>query len=179
MSTQLEVFCALAVERGASHARVVLPDTVITAPWVRLKCQFGCPGYGRNYTCPPLSPTPEQTRATLDGYQHGILIHTEAPLTPDLLERRRENRKMVVDLERELFLAGYYKAFAFLSGACALCKECGKVRGELCQQGLRVRPSMEACGIDVYQTAHNHGFPLKPLRGKAETRNYYALIMVD
>ena len=42
----LEKYCAVAVDAGATHAKQIHPASVITAPWVRLKCQFGCPGYG-------------------------------------------------------------------------------------------------------------------------------------
>lgn len=48
---------------------------MVTAEWVRLKCQFGCGGYGRRLTCPPYSPTPERTRAVLDEYGVAILVH--------------------------------------------------------------------------------------------------------
>lgn len=35
-----------AVALGAKRARVVAARSVATAPWVRLKCQYGCGGYG-------------------------------------------------------------------------------------------------------------------------------------
>jgi hypothetical protein len=38
---------------------------------------------------------------------------------------------------------------------------------------------MEGCGIDVYQTARNNGFPIRTLRERTETRNTYCLMMVD
>ena len=175
----LEKYCQRAVEGGVTHAKQVHPSSIVIADWVRWKCQFGCKGYNRSYTCPPDSPMPEQTRAMIDEYHRTILFRTEAHPVPDLLERRKENRKMLVDLEIEMFKDGYYKAFVFMSGGCGLCDECGKTRGEPCPLGLRVRPSMEACGIDVYQTARNNGFFIKTLRDKTETRNYFGLMLVD
>jgi predicted metal-binding protein len=178
----IERCAARAVDRGgATHARVIDPSTVVTAPWVRLKCQFGCPGYGRSYRCPPDTPTPEQTQAILDGYQRAILFHLEAPSRPDGSRRERRHRlyDTLVTLEGELFKEGYYKAFVFLSGPCHLCRECGKLKGEPCQLGFRARPSMEACGIDVYRTARNSGFFIEPLREKSETQNIYCLMLVD
>ena len=38
----LEKYCIRAVENGATHAKQIHPSTVITEPWVRKKCQFGC-----------------------------------------------------------------------------------------------------------------------------------------
>ncbi|MBW1978843.1 MAG: DUF2284 domain-containing protein, partial [Deltaproteobacteria bacterium] len=45
--------------------------------------------------------------------------------------------------------------------------------------GLRARPSMEGCGIDVYQSARNNGFFVRPLREKEETQNNFCLLLVD
>ena len=38
---------------------------------------------------------------------------------------------------------------------------------------------MEACGIDVFQTARNNGFFIETLREKTETQNLYCIILVD
>jgi predicted metal-binding protein len=78
-----------------------------------------------------------------------------------------------------MFKDGYYKAFVYLAGPCHLCKECAKMTGEPCNFGNKARPSMEACGIDVYQTARNNGFYIEPLREKGETQNIYGLMLVD
>ena len=85
----------------------------------------------------------------------------------------------LIALEGEMFKDGYHKAFVFLSGPCRVCKECAKLEGTLCKFGDRARPSMEACGIDVYQTAWNNGFEITSLREKTETENQYCLMLVD
>ncbi|MGQ9474003.1 MAG: DUF2284 domain-containing protein [Candidatus Caldatribacteriaceae bacterium] len=54
--------------------RLVNPQEVVTAEWVRWKCQYGCDGYGRSLTCPLYAPSPEITRETLDSYHREILI---------------------------------------------------------------------------------------------------------
>ena len=38
---------------------------------------------------------------------------------------------------------------------------------------------MEACGIDVFQTARNNGFVIETLQQENETRNNFCLILVD
>jgi len=43
----------------------------------------------------------------------------------------------------------------------------------------QARPSMESCGIDVFQTARNNGFYIDTLRDKSETQNNYCLMLVD
>ena len=92
---------------------------------------------------------------------------------------RGELYEKLVDLEGEVFKDGYYKAFLFLAGPCHLCKECAKLSGVSCNFGAKVRPAMEASGIDVYQTARNNGFFIETLRDKPEIRNSYCLMLVD
>jgi predicted metal-binding protein len=170
-----------AVKGRAAEAKVIDPASVVTAPWVRLKCKYGCEMYGREYCCPPETPTPEQTREILDCYQRAILFHYRAA-RQEGVDRRKGRRALIdaiVALEGEMFKDGFYKAFALLSGPCGLCAECAKSKNKPCNFGNRARPSMESCGIDVYQTAWNNGFPIQPLRHKGETQNLYCLLLVD
>lgn len=175
----LQHYCQHAIEGGATYAKQIHPSSVVTATWVRWKCQYGCPDYGKRYTCPPNTSTPEQTRAMIDCYHRAILFHIEAPSGPERKERYKKFYDMLVDLEAEVFKDGHYKAFVLLAGPCMLCKECAKSKGIPCAFGFRARPSMEAVGIDVYQTARNNGFFIKPLRDKTETQNSYCLMLVD
>jgi len=175
----LEKYCHLALEEGASHAKQIHPDSVVTAPWVRLKCQSGCSRYGLSYCCPPDTPTSDQTRAVIDCYRRAILFHREGPHTPDRGKLFRQYFDRMVDLEETLFRDGYYKAFVFLAGGCRLCKECAKLEGTPCNFRKRARPSMEACGIDVYETARNNGYFIETLREKTETQNIFCLMLVD
>ncbi len=45
--SDLAKYCSVAIEAGATYVKQIHLSSVVTAPWVRLKCQFGCPGYGR------------------------------------------------------------------------------------------------------------------------------------
>jgi predicted metal-binding protein len=88
---------------------------------------------------------------------------------------------MLVDLEGEMFKDGYYKAFVFLAGPCRLCKECTMLEDQPspCRLMGRARPCMEACGMDVFQTARYNGFFIETLRKKDEINNEYCLMLVD
>ena len=110
---QMERYMKAALEKGARNAVIVETSKIVTAPWVRLKCQFGCPLYGKGLCCPPYSPTWEETRKILDSYQYAILLHYEGKSGLD-----KPFNEIVVDLEKMLFLDGYYKAFAMGSGPC-------------------------------------------------------------
>ena len=156
-----------AVKLGALGAKVIAPSSVETAEWVRWKCRFGCGGYGSSLVCPPHSPKPAETRAMLDQYTRAVLFQA-----PD-----GQSKKIAVALERELFLAGYYKAFGLGAGPCPLCKSCAFDEG--CRHPHKARPAMEACGIDVFATARKHGFPLDVVRNHGDEQHYYGLVLVD
>jgi len=178
-NTDLEKYCDWGKDRGATNAKIIHTSTVVTAAWVRWKCRYGCPGYGERYTCPPDSPTPQQTREILDCYSRAILFHQEQPASPDRSKIGKSFLNTMIELEGELFKDGFYKAFVLLAGPCHLCKECAKPKGLPCNFGGKARPCMESSGIDVFQTARNNGFYIVSLREKSDTRNIFCLMLVD
>src|SRR5512136_2401710 len=162
-------FVKRACELGAKEAKIISPKQVFTAEWVRRKCQYGCDGYGIHLTCPPYSPTPQETRRMLDEYETAILIHSPLKWT--------EIKTIISQLEREAFLTGYYKAFGMGSGPCHLCERCNLQKG--CRHAEQARPSMESCGIDVFRTARAAGYPIKVVRDHTCPQNYYGLLLLQ
>ncbi len=150
----------------AKHAAIIPAGTIVTGEWVRLKCQFGCSGYGKTLTCPPYSPTPERTKRMIADYEQALLIHggEDADISD-----------IVYTLEREIFLDGYHKAFGMGAGPCDLCEKCAKS----CRYPDSARPSMEACGIDVFSTVRANGFPIQVLKTETCKGNYYGLVLIE
>jgi predicted metal-binding protein len=169
----VEAYCKRALEMGIDGAKVIEPRSIVTADWVRMKCQFGCRGYGLRLCCPPHTPTPEVTRRMLDSHQKALLLHRRL----EKGQRTKELNQAVVRLEREIFLDGYYKAWSMGSGPCRLCEKCDP--SGFCHHEYEARPSMEACGIDVFRTARENGFPIRVVRTQDEERNCYGLILVE
>jgi predicted metal-binding protein len=174
-SKRIRALCDEALRLGALAAVVVSPQKVFTATWVRLRCQYGCSEYGQCLTCPPHSPTPETTRKMLDEFRTAILLHGHD---------WDSVRKVGQTLERTAFLAGYYKAFAFLCGPCDLCKTCLAVKQKgrkaaACQHPELARPAMEAAGIDVFATARAAGLPIEVVRSEDCPQDYYGLVLVE
>jgi predicted metal-binding protein len=161
-------FIRRACELGALEAKVISPHQVFTAEWVRRKCQYGCDGFGERLTCPPYSPTPQETRRMLDEYDTALLIHCPS--------EEVNVHTIICALEREAFLSGYYKAFGMSAGPCLLCDTCNVHK--LCRHADQARPSMEACGIDVYQTARTAGYPIEVVRNHSCAQNYYGLLLL-
>ena len=158
---------------GIDGAKVIDPRSIVTAEWVRIKCQYGCPGYGNSLCCPPYTPTPDLTRKVVDSYGKAILLHRILKGG----ESGRSFSEAVARLEIEIFLDGHYKAWSMGPGPCRLCKECDL--NNPCKHGNKARPSMEACGIDVFKTARDNGFSINVLKAHSEGKNIYGLVLVE
>lgn len=159
-----------AVELGAKKAKIIPASTIKTAPWVRYKCRFGCDGYGYCLTCPPNSPTAKKTQRIIDSYSKAILVNAPSGWKSDV-------SSVVLKLEREAFLAGYYKAFAMGAGPCRLCRACALEKG--CRHTDKARPSMEACGIDVFSTVRKNGFTINTVLSHQDKASYFGLVLVE
>ncbi len=159
-------FIASARKLGAKEAKIISPKTIVVAEWVRMKCRFGCSGYGQSLTCPPNSLQPEETRRAISFYKAAILVHGDS---------YTDIHALIPELEREIFLDGYYKAFGMGAGPCELCARCGKT----CRYPEKTRPAMEACGIDVYSTVRSNGYPIEVLKSSGCKGNYYGIVLID
>jgi len=168
LDEDLKQFAELAVRMGAVDAKAIDPKSIVVKDWVRLKCQYGCGNYGKSLTCPPYSPTPEQTRKALKGYSHAILmrVRDESTATHDMIAR----------LERHVFLSGYHSAFGLVAGPCERCEKCNL---QHCVYPRLARPSLESSGIDVYATARKNGFHIEVLKTRRQKPTYFGLLLVQ
>lgn len=165
MDNDLSRFIDLAKELGACDAKIIAPGTIKTAAWVRMKCMYGCK-HRKVHCCPPNTPTPKETQEIIDCYKTALLIHC----------KDKDPSETVLKLERAIFLAGFYKVIGYGCGACMLCKTCND---EKCANSKDARPSMEACGIDVYETVRTNGFPIEVVKDRKSNGNYYGLLLIE
>lgn len=164
---------------GASDARIIRSSKVVVRDWVRMKCRFGCDDYGKRLTCPPFGPTPDEFRRVLGEYRWAVLLKFDPPPTKRVeqwLAYEGSIHELVVKMEREAFLMGYYSAFGLAAGPCPLCKECDLKE---CKHPYTARPSMEGCGVDVFATARNSGFEIKVVKDRGEKPTFYALLLLE
>lgn len=103
----------------------------------------------------------------LDEYQRAILFESPGGKV----------KEIAVTLERELFLAGHYKAFGLGAGPCPLCEACAFEEG--CRHPDQARPAMEACGIDVFATVRKHGFTIEVVRQREDPQHYFGLVLIE
>jgi predicted metal-binding protein len=163
---EYQEYLEMAKKLGAGDARIICADSVVTAEWVRLKCQFGCGIYGQTLTCPPRSPSPGTTKRMLDYYSHGLLIHGD---------KYTGISEIVSNLEREIFLDGHHRSFGMGAGPCKLCDKCP----EYCRHPSKARPAMEACGLDVFSTVRANGFSVDVVKTADCTADYFGLVLIE
>ena len=179
----VEMLRKSAKEKGANAAKLIPTRDIFVEDWVRQKCQYGCNGFARRFTCPPYAPTPDETRKILKKYNQGLLVEFTGLRNTG---KQRDVHGMMYELEREAFLNGLYRAFAYTAGPCRICESCPAEKVEnpnefskkYCKNPQRARPSMEACGIDVYRTARKAGFKIE-VRKEGEYFKSFGLLLLE
>jgi len=63
-----------AIKLGATITKLISTQNIVVEPWVQLKCRFGCSKFGKYKTCPPYTPTYQETRELLNCYKSAILL---------------------------------------------------------------------------------------------------------
>jgi predicted metal-binding protein len=167
-------------DRGFSDFKWIQTKDIVVAQWVRFRCMFGCPAYGKRGTCPPNVPPIDECRQMISEYSQGVAFHFEKKLEkPE--DRNAWSKPIVlklIELEREVFLSGYYKTFLISFDSCGLCETCDTDRTK-CKNPRIARPGADAMGIDVYATASNLGYPIQVLKKYDEAMNRYAFLLIE
>jgi predicted metal-binding protein len=171
-------------------------DKIVVANWVRLKCRFGCHGYGRHLGCPPYTPTPDETKKILEEYELAVIARFDVVPNSEVSPKHLHHHlwssigrvhETIFQLERRAFLYGCYKAFGMNALPCTYCETCIPEEKEVinpydlrhCRHKDRARPSMEACGIDVFKTASNAGYNPEVLRSYHERAELFGMVLLD
>ena len=156
---------------GFGRVLPIATETIQVADWTDLRCQYGCDRYGHGH-CPPNSPSPQKTRDVMKDFSQALLLEGEPP--------GKMFQNQVLNAEREAFLAGFHKAFAYWAGPCTLCATCAVDANDgTCRNTRDARPSMEGAGIDVFETVKRAGLKLEILRNKGEFVRYFALLLLE
>jgi len=170
----------LFVECGFPDFKWIRPENIVVARWVRMKCTFGCPDYGKNATCPPNLPAVDECRRFFDEYNMGAVFHFEKQVEKpeDRKPWSAQVNRELLRLERQVFLAGYQKAFMLPIDNCCLCDDCPAER-EKCRNPRLARPAPEGMAVDVFSTARQCDFPIEVLTDYRQAMNRYAILLID
>ncbi len=196
----------LALDNGASDAKIIPASKVVVEDRVVLKCKVGCNNYGKTLACPPYTPSAEEFRKIVSEYSYAMFMKftSKAQADPEVYKKltvaetdptvpkeikekaakfwqdwKDDKRKMlqsVVDLEKAAMNKGYSLAIAFVSGHCQLCEKCN-TETRICVHPNLARWSEDAVGVNVKKTATNAGIAVSfPFAKNPES---FALLLID
>jgi len=111
------------------------------------KCR-ACPMYGKRPSCPPHAPDWREAREWVRAFKRAVLIKFEIDME-NFEEEKRRAIMYLLEREREYFRGGKMYAMALFPGSCNLCPDCPFERGEPCRMPTKVRPSLDAVGIEI------------------------------
>ena len=165
----METFNNLALELGAVSAVLIPSRQVFFDKRVLLKCRWGCGYNGREESvrCGSRGLSFEDCREIVHAYGKVLLVRSHEV---------HELSKILLEVERQAFLAGHYLAFSLRT--CHLCKKCAADAGQDCVNPWQVRPCDQAFGIDMFRTAREAGLPCQPLQDKDDVQNRYGLVLL-
>ncbi len=195
----------LALELGASEAKILPASKIVVEDRVVLKCKVGCNNYGKTLCCPPYTPTAEEFRKIVEEYHVAMFMKFDSNAEADeelqaLLSKtsdpsiqgedkkkvdafwaawKKDKKEMlasVVKLEKAAMHAGFSLAVGFVSGACQLCEKCN-LETRLCAHPDMARMSEDAVGVNVSKTAKNAGVTFIFPYPKHPAS--YALLLID
>lgn len=166
-------------QNGYDDFRWLCGTQVPVRRWVRFKCRYGCPNYGRLAACPPSVPTLDECRELFGEYGHIAIIRLSAGVkdpAEDAIWLRRTGKELLA-LERAVFLGGFSRALVLFPGPCRFCETCTGQRRS-CRYPADVRPSPEALGVDLFGVAEAVGYDLQILEDTARTMTRLAFLLV-
>ncbi|MBP1908518.1 DUF2284 domain-containing protein [Methanolobus bombayensis] len=118
---------------------------------VRMKCAYGCRGYGKRLSCPPHIISIDEFRKVLNEYSSAILLIEEHDTSGEkgILKAWSRLRKgsfhKMLELEHTAFRHGFVYAQLLRPGACNECDTCA----EQCNKPEMRRFPPEAVGINL------------------------------
>jgi len=177
LQKDLEKYRQIAIEFGATDAKIITSDMVLIDERVRAKCiQPKCEFYGTNANCPPNSFDMDMIRKIVNKFRYAIFVYMKIPskdMCGDDWQKSATRSaiqlfKIVSMVESAAFYDGYHLALGFGSGPCIIyfCpnQECAALApGKGCRHALKARTAMEGVGIDAYTMAAKVGWDIYPI----------------
>ena len=168
----------MALRLGAKKATVIAAELIVLSAEFRKICQSnGCGMYDRCWMCPPHVGDIEALMAQVQTYRHGLLYQTIGELEDSfdiegMFDAGRSHAQLSQRIEKSGMLPENH--LHLTCGGCRLCERCAKRDGEPCRFPQDALPSMEAYGIDVYNTTKNT--PLKYING-TNTVTFFGIVL--
>ena len=167
---------------GASKATVIDVEQVVLSEEVRNMCAANrCGLYGKCWVCPPDVGPIEETMAKVRRFPKGLWYQRYSDLEDSfdfegMVEAKKEFVRVSQRLNEQLdtLFKGEYLHLG--GGGCGLCETCSKTAGEPCRFPEKAMSSIEAYGVDVYNTTKNT--ELKYINGQ-DTVTYFGMVLFE
>jgi predicted metal-binding protein len=177
-----EALIQAALDCGASKATVIDVEQVVLSEEVRNMCAANrCGLYGKCWVCPPDIGPIEETMAKVRRFSKGLWYQRYSDLEDSfdfegMVEAKKEFVKVSQRLNERLgqLFKGEYLHLG--GGGCGLCETCAKATGEPCRFPEKALSSIEAYGVDVYNTTKSTD--LKYINGQ-DTVTYFGMVLFE
>lgn len=173
---------------GASRAYTISPAQVpLTwkASLLCLDCKVSKIKWMGRWSCPPYSPTPDQTKELAKKFSYALVINLEAEIPP-LVNKSWDSRNLFLQLSQKIYVHTYWKrlhkimlglksyfkkksisSYCWGSAPCHGCFKCSYPAK--CRRPESFLMAPEASGIELYRLAQIVGIPIQiPPRSKIE-----------
>lgn len=164
---------------GFTEVKLFNTPQVTVSRWVRQRCWYLCKSPGQPST-PPQAPSGDDTRLTLEEYKFGIVIRREVPLAEfeaDAASVWAAFQAALTEVESQAFVRGYGKAFVIGAGNCLFCHHDDRFRP--CSYPGKRRPTLEAIGVNLYDSFAQMAWEDYLLRGASEPFQLFALLLLE
>lgn len=155
----------------------VLPTAAITLnAEFRHICETNqCGAYGRYWVCPPDCGDVEKLMDKVRSCDFALLYQTVGTLEDSFdIEGMARAKQDYTRVNQRLLRIFPHAAMHLGAGGCSLCEHCTRPEGKPCRHPDNALISMEACGIDVYNTVKDT--PLKYINGQ-NTVTYFGMVL--
>jgi predicted metal-binding protein len=174
-----EELIRLALENGAAKAEIISMDWIVTSAEFREACRQNiCGLWGRCWMCPPDVGEIEPLMAELRTYQHALWYQTIGELEDSfdfegMTETKKQHLRISQKIEEKVKpVLGRHLHLS--CGGCGLCERCSRLDDQPCRFPDKAMTSLEAYGVDVYQTTKTTG--LKYINGQ-NTVTYFSAVL--
>lgn len=170
----------LALDSGATKATIITQEQIVTSAVFRDICvSNGCGMYGKCWMCPPDAGDIEVLMAQIRKYTHGLWYQTIRDLEDSfdfegMSEAGRLHVLVSQKIQKNIKELVSSDALHLSCGGCRLCERCAKLDNTPCRMPEKALSSLEAYGIDVYQTTKDTD--LKYING-ADTVTYFGIVL--
>ncbi len=121
-------------------------ENIKVSPRPVWKCRT-CEFYGKRLSCPPNTPSWKDAKEWLSFYKYALLLKFKVDMD-NFETEKREILNYLLRREKMLFKE-YPYVHSLFPGACNLCESCEFEKNGVCKFPTKVRPSIDALGIEV------------------------------